>query len=167
MQNEVSVIYQDNDIIVAFKPYGLLSEEDEAKPNLSAVLKEETGCSSIYTVHRLDRTTQGLMVYAKTQEAAKRLSKTIQDGEMEKRYLAVTEGATLERSGELRDLLYFDRKKNKSYVVKRDRKGVKEAVLWYETLSTVIHEGQALSLLKIRLLTGRRSWSCSGHIRGL
>ena len=155
MQNEVSVIYQDNDIIVAFKPYGLLSEEDEAKPNLSAVLKEETGCSSIYTVHRLDRTTQGLMVYAKTQEAAKRLSKTIQDGEMEKRYLAVTEGAPLERSGELRDLLYFDRKKNKSYVVKRDRKGVKEAVLWYEMLSAREYEGQALSLLKIRLLTGR------------
>lgn len=155
MDIEAHVIFQDNDIIVAFKPYGLLSEADEAKPNLPAVLKEETGCGDIYTVHRLDRTTQGLMVYAKTQEAAKRLSKTIQDGEMEKRYLAVTEGAPLERSGELLDLLYFDRKKNKSYVVKRDRKGVKEAVLWYEMLSAKEYEGQALSLLKIRLLTGR------------
>ena len=67
MQNEVSVIYQDNDIIVVFKPYGLNSEQAADKPNLPAVLKEETGCGDIYAVHRLDRTTQGLMVYAKTQ----------------------------------------------------------------------------------------------------
>lgn len=148
-------MYQDDNIIVAFKPYGLLSEADGTNPNLPAVLKEETACDSIFIVHRLDRTTQGLMVYAKTQEAAKHLSKTIQDGKMDKTYLAVVEGVPEQARGEYADLLYFDRRKNKSYVVKRERKGVKQARLQYEVLQTIEHEGQRLSLLKIQLLTGR------------
>ena len=96
------------------KPYGVLSEEDDKKPNMPALLRELPGCESIYPVHRLDRTTQGLMVYAKTEEAARRLSRLIRDGGMEKIYLAVIEGVPREPSGELSDLLYFDRKKNKS-----------------------------------------------------
>lgn len=155
MDKESHVMYQDDNIIVAFKPYGLLSEADGTNPNLPAVLKEETACDSIFTVHRLDRTTQGLMVYAKTQEAAKHLSKTIQDGKMEKTYLAVVEGVPEEARGEYTDLLYFDRRKNKSYVVKRERKGVKQARLQYQVLQTIEHEGERLSLLKIQLLTGR------------
>lgn len=155
MDKESHVMYQDDNIIVAFKPYGLLSEADGTNPNLPAVLKEETACDSIFTVHRLDRTTQGLMVYAKTQEAAKHLSKTIQDGKMEKTYLAVVEGVPEEARGKYTDLLYFDRRKNKSYVVKRERKGVKQARLQYEVLQTIEHEGERLSLLQIRLLTGR------------
>ena len=95
------------------------------------------------------------MVYAKTQEAARRLSAMIQQGRVEKTYLAVAEGAPEETQGEYTDLLYFDRRKNKSYVVKRERKGVKQARLQYEVLQTVEHEGQRLSLLKNQLLTGR------------
>nr|WP_316614575.1 RluA family pseudouridine synthase [uncultured Ruminococcus sp.] len=155
MDKESHVMYQDDNIIVAFKPYGLLSEADGTNPNLPAVLKEETGCDSIFTVHRLDRTTQGLMVYAKTQEAARRLSKAIQDGKMKKTYLAVVEGVPEDRQGEFTDLLYFDRRKNKSYVVKRERRGVKQARLQYEVPQTIEHEGERLSLLQIRLLTGR------------
>ena len=82
------------------------------------------------------------MVYAKTQEAARRLSAMIQQGRVEKTYLAVVEGVP-------------DRRKNKSYVVKRERKGVKQARLQYEVLQTIEHEGQWLSLLNIQLLTGR------------
>ena len=74
---------------------------------------------------------------------------------MEKTYLAVAEGVPSEPVGELRDLLYFDRRKNKSYVVKRERRGVKQARLQYEVLQTIEHEGERLSLLQIRLLTGR------------
>ena len=160
MQNKASVIYQDNHIIVACKPYGVLSEHDDKKPNMPALLREETGCEELYTVHRLDRTTQGLMVYAKTREAAKRLSDLIAKGGLEKTYLAVVEGAfesgsDVPSTGELVDLLYFDRRRNKSYVVKRERRGVKEARLRYELLKMREHEGQKLSLLRIRLLTGR------------
>ena len=154
MQNKLSVLYQDVHIIVAYKPYGVLSEEDETKPNMPALLRAECGCE-IFPVHRLDRTTQGLMVYAKTAEAARRMSAMVQRGEVNKTYLAVIEGTPDPLSGELCDLLYFDRRKNKSYVVKRERRGVKQARLHYETLRTIDQDGQQLSLVKIDLDTGR------------
>ena len=155
MENKVSVLFQDESVIVAVKPYGALSEPDEKKPNMPSLLQEQSGCERVFTVHRLDRTTQGVMVYALTQEAARLLSAQIQRGEMQKTYLAVVEGVPDEPSGEYVDLLYFDRRKNKSYVVKRERKGVKEARLRYEIVKTAEVEGERLSLIKIRLLTGR------------
>lgn len=133
----------------------MLSEIDEHKPNMPSLLQDALGCDTIYPVHRLDRTTQGVMVYALTENAARRLSAMIQQGKVEKTYLAVVEGVPEETQGEYADLLYFDRRKNKSYVVKRERKGVKQARLQYEVLQTIEHEGQRLSLLKIQLLTGR------------
>lgn len=152
---ETQIDYQDNDIIVAYKPYGVLSEESDSKPNMPSALRELTGCDRVYTVHRLDRTTQGLMVYAKKPGAAKRLGDIFQRGEVEKHYLAVVQGVPEPESGELRDLLYFDRRKNKSYVVSRERRGVKEARLSYDTLATVQEDGEDVSLLSIRLHTGR------------
>jgi len=149
------ILFQDDNIIVAYKPYGVLSEESDSKPNMPSALRELTGCDSIYTVHRLDRTTQGLMVYAKTPGAAKRLGDIFQRGEVDKRYLAVVQGAPEPQSGELRDLLYFDRRKNKSYVVSRERRGVKEARLSYDTLATSQEDWEDISLLSVRLHTGR------------
>ena len=114
------------------------------------LLREELGTEEIYCVHRLDRETGGLMVYARTKNAAAAISKAIEEGRMQKEYLAVAEGeAPLE--GTLRDLLYRDAARNKSYVVKRMRKGVREAELRYERLA--FREG--LSLLRIQLKTGR------------
>ena len=154
-QNEPSVLFQDEFVIVAYKPYGALSEYDDKKTNMPSLLQEQTGCRSLYPVHRLDRSTQGLMVFAKTKEAASALSAQIQRGEMKKTYLAVVEGVPDEPSGEYTDLLYFDRRKNKSYTVKRERKGVKEARLQYEVLKTAGQDDKPISLLRIRLLTGR------------
>ncbi len=154
MQIKPLVLYQDHHIIVACKPYGLLSEQDEKKPNMPALLREEA-CCDVYPLHRLDRTTQGVMVYAKSPAAAKRMSVMIQEGGLEKMYLAAVEGVPAPLSGEYADLLYYDRQKNKSYVVKRERKGVKKARLCYETLETSRLEEKKVSLLRIRLLTGR------------
>ncbi len=151
---DACVLYEDGHLLAAYKPRGVLSEADEKQPNMPALLRELTG-ADVLPVHRLDRTTEGLMVYAKTAEAAKRLGVMIQKGEFEKTYLAVAEGKPAGPAGELVDLLYFDHRKNKSYVVRRERRGVKRAVLRYETLDTVSEDGQELSLLKIRLLTGR------------
>ena len=148
-------MYNDERLVVAVKPYGALSEKDEKKPNMPAMLREALGCDEIYPVHRLDRTTQGLMVYAKTPEAAKRLSEMSQRGELKKVYLAVIQSEPEEPSGELCDLLFYDRRANKSYVVKRGRKGVKEARLSYETLGVSEHDGNKISLLRIVLQTGR------------
>ncbi len=133
----------------------MLSEFDEHKPNMPSLLKDEAGCDPVYPVHRLDRTTQGVMVYALSEDAARRLSAMIQQGQLEKTYLAVVEGVPEGSQGEYTDLLYFDRRKNKSYVVKRERKGVKQARLQYEVLQTIVHEGKQISLLRIRLMTGR------------
>lgn len=105
----------------------------------------------IYPVHRLDQAVGGVMVYARTKQAAAALSRAIQEGRMEKEYLAVLTKPMAEPHGTLRDLLYHDRVKNKTYVVKRKRNGVKEAVLDYETLASGV-EG---TLIRVHLHTGR------------
>jgi 23S rRNA pseudouridine1911/1915/1917 synthase len=99
------------------------------------------------------------MVYAKTAEAAAFLQTK---GEMEKTYLAVCEGVPAEPSGNLTDLLFFDRAKDKSFIVTRARRGVKEARLSYELLSTLppaapssADAAPPLSLLRVTLDTGR------------
>ena len=105
----------------------------------------------IYPVHRLDQAVGGVMVYARTKQAAAALSRAIQEGRMEKEYLAVLTKPMAEPHGTLRDLLYHDRVKNKTYVVKRKRNGVKEAVLDYETLAS----GAEGTLIRVHLHTGR------------
>lgn len=150
---DAHIIFQDDHIVIAIKPYGVLSEAHDTQPNLPAMLREQCGCE-VYPVHRLDKTTHGVMVFAKTRESAAKLSALIQKGEVEKTYLAVVEGVPEER-GEMTDLLYFDRSKGKSYVVRRERKGVKQASLIYERLSTGELNGVTVSKVRIRLLTGR------------
>lgn len=149
----VRIYYEDEHIIVAVKPYGVLSEAHDSLPSLPVMLSRQCNCE-IYPVHRLDKTTQGLIVYAKTSASAARLSAAIQNGEVQKTYLALIEGVP-DAGGELTDLLYFDRKKGKSYVVKRERKGVKEAKLSYERLETTELGGMTVSKVRVRLLTGR------------
>ena len=105
----------------------------------------------IYPVHRLDQAVGGVMVYARTKQAAAALSRAILEGRMEKDYLAVLTKPMAEASETLRDLLYHDRVKNKTYVVKRKRNGVKEAVLDYETLAS----GAEGTLVRVHLHTGR------------
>ena len=117
---------------------------------MPGLLREALGTEEIYCVHRLDRETGGLMVYARTKKAAAAITKDIEEGRMHKEYFAVVEGET-PPEGILRDLLYRDAVKNKSYVVNRIRKGVREAELRYERLG--FREG--LSLLRIELKTGR------------
>ena len=150
------LIYLDDSLLVCKKPRGALSEGDgaDAMPTLLGALLIERGekNSSVFPVHRLDRETEGLMVYARTSSAAASLSRSIAEGALEKEYLARTEGIPPE-GGELRDLLFFDRSRNKSFVVSRARRGVKEAILTYRRLSVDEHDSTAL--LRVRLLTGR------------
>lgn len=135
--------------IVCIKPTGVASQgEDPAA--MPALLAAETG-GAVWPVHRLDQAVGGVMVYARTRQAAASLSRAIQEGRLEKEYLAVLKSAPAEPAGTLRDLLYHDRFKNKTYVVRRPRNGVKEAVLDYRLLET----GAAGALVRIRLHTGR------------
>lgn len=142
----VTILHQDRQIIVCVKPVGMDSESE-----LPSALMAETGAPELRTVHRLDRAVGGVMVYARTRSAAAALTRAIMEGRMEKRYLAVCAGRPEPGAGEMRDLLFRDAEKNKSFVVGRKRRGVREAALWYRTLDT--REG--VSLAAIQLETGR------------
>ena len=146
----MEVLFEDENLIVAIKERGLLSEEHESKPNMVRSLKEVTG-GEIYPVHRLDKDVGGVMVYAKTKSAAASLSAQAGDRTMKKTYLAILHGKPQEESGTLEDLLFFDKGKNKSFVVKKERRGVKKAILNYRVISQ--KDGNAL--IEVELLTGR------------
>jgi len=139
----MELLYSDKQIAVCVKPVGLDSETD-----VPAALAASIG-SQIYPVHRLDKNVGGVMVYARTRQAAAALSKAIQEGQMVKEYLALVHG-TPPSSGDWEDLLWKDSKQNKVYPVKRMRAGVKKARLEFTRLSA----GQT-SLVRIRLHTGR------------
>ena len=144
---DIPIIYRDKSLVVCLKPVGIDSEG----AGMPALLSEQLGEESIFCVHRLDRAVGGVMVYALTKHAAAELSRQIGSGSFRKEYLAVIHGSPAELEAELRDLMFHDRARNKSYVVKRKRAGVKEASLSYR----VLEERDGLSLLSVQLHTGR------------
>ena len=139
----MEILYSDKQIAVCVKPVGLDSESE-----VPAALKEALG-GEIFPIHRLDKNVGGVMVYARTKQAAAQLSKAVQEGTMVKEYVALVHGTPPE-SGDWTDLLWKDSQKNKVFVVKRERRGVKKARLEYTRLSA-----GAESLVRIRLHTGR------------
>jgi len=150
----MQIIFFDSHIIVCQKEAGELSEGEgsSALPTLLASAMAEAGEQiDIYPVHRLDRETVGVMVFARTKNAAAKLSGTLNTDAFAKEYLALCHGRLQEDSATLTDLLFYDRRRGKSFVVDRMRAGVKEAILDYTCLSTE----EDLSLLRIRLHTGR------------
>lgn len=146
----MEILYSDDYIVVCIKPVGILSQADSnGQKSMITELSALYGCE-IYPLHRLDKGVSGVMVYAKTKFAASELSRDIAEHRFKKEYLAVVKGEP-DESGEMVDLLFKDSRKNKSYVVKRMRKGVKEAKLEYTLLKT---DGQK-SLVRVLLHTGR------------
>ena len=139
----MEILYSDQNIIVCIKPVGVDSEKQ-----MPELLKNEFG-GEIFTLHRLDLNVGGVMVYARKKQTAALLSKAIQDGTMIKEYIASVHGTPPE-NGDWEDLLFKDSRKNKVFVVKRQRNGVKTARLEFVRLS----EGET-SLVRIRLHTGR------------
>jgi len=139
----MNILYNDNNIAVCIKPVGVDSEHQ-----LPETLKAELG-GEVFPVHRLDMNVGGVMVYARTKKAAAELSRAVTDGAMIKEYVAEVHGTPPE-NGIFEDLLWKDSKKNKVFVVKRMRGGVKAAKLEFVRLS----EGET-SIVRIRLHTGR------------
>ena len=139
----MEILFSDRDIVLCVKPVGLDSEIQ-----MPAALKETLG-GEIYPVHRLDKNVGGVMIFARTQAAAASLSKAIQEGKLIKEYVALVHGTPPE-SGDWEDLLWKDSRKNKVFVVKRMRGGVKKARLEFTRLTS----GEE-SLVRVRLHTGR------------
>lgn len=152
----MEILYEDQAIIVAVKPPNLLSESTERQDGFADLIAARSPNRYIGVVHRLDRGVGGVMVYAKTPLAAARLSAALQARTLKKEYLALVHGKFSEESGTMRDLLFHDRLKNKTFVVDRERKGVKEAILDYWVLETrQSEEWGEHSLVKVLLHTGR------------
>ena len=143
------ILYADAAVAVVVKPAGVLSQGD-AEDAMPALLQKQLG-GPIFPVHRLDQPTGGVMVYARTQDAAAKLSAQMQSEAFGKEYLAVLDGTPEPAEGELHDLLFFDRQKGKSYAVRRKRAGVKDARLAYRVLA----QAEGLTLVRVRLYTGR------------
>ena len=139
----MEILYSDKNIAVCVKPVGLDSEQE-----LPKALSETLG-GEIFPLHRLDKNVGGVMVYARTKAAAAEFSRMIQEGKLVKEYVAMVHGTPPE-NGDWQDLLWKDSQKNKVFVVKRERKGVKAARLEYTRLTDT-----APALVRVRLHTGR------------
>lgn len=139
----MEILYQDMDLAICVKPVGLDSEKE-----VPEALQKDLG-GAIFPIHRLDKNVGGVMVYARTRQAAAALSKAVQEGSMVKEYVAMVHGTPPEK-GDWEDLLFKDSRKNKVFPVKKERKGVKKARLEFTRLSA----GET-SLVHIRLHTGR------------
>ena len=151
----MEILFEDKYIIVCRKEAGMLSEGDgeNCLPALIAEHLKGSGVSEpkVYPVHRLDKETVGAIVFALTDRAAAELSSQIQRGEFEKEYLALCHGKPEKDEDTLRDLLFYDRRRGKTFTVDRKRAGVKEASLEYVTEAS----NAEYSLLRIKLHTGR------------
>lgn len=155
----LNVVYEDNQVIVVVKPHNQPSQADESKDlDLLTEVKEyvkekynKPGDAYIGLVHRLDRPTGGLMVFARTSKSASRLSKQISEHETEKKYYCVVEGFVQQKQATLLNYLKKDEKNNIVKVVTQTEEGAKKAELEYKVLDT---KGN-LSLLEVSLKTGR------------
>ena len=135
----MKILHTDPDYYIIVKPVGM-----DAEHEVPAALG-----GAVYPIHRLDKNVGGVMVYARTKQAAAALSKAVQDGAMVKEYVALVHGAPPE-SGDWEDFLFKDSRKNKVFAVKKERKGVKYARLEFHRLTA-----GAQSLVHVRLHTGR------------
>ena len=151
MEPSIRILYEDGDVLCCIKPEGILSQAAPGgEATLLTKLEAQTG-ETVYPVHRLDRQTGGVMVFAKTKEAAASLSAQAADRTLEKRYCALVHGNVEPAEGELEDWLFKDARTNKVFVVKRERKGVRKAKLHY----AVEHFDGFVSRVAVLLDTGR------------
>lgn len=145
----IEIIFQNEDFLACVKPVGVPSQCDGAD-DMVKLLTASVG-SEVYPVHRLDTAVGGVMIFARNRHSAAYLSKEIAEKRFQKRYLAVVEGVPKPKIGKMEDLLFKDSQKNKSFVVKRERRGVKKASLDYRTIA----QCGGKSLVSVLLQTGR------------
>lgn len=160
---DFEILYEDKYLILANKPRGVISQDAEGEC-FPKMIKEKLGLDYLGVVHRLDTTTSGIIMYSKDKRYTGKLSELVSSGGYYKEYLAVAEGEVpfdeCEKNDggkvELCDFLYHDKMKNKSFVVKGERKGARRAILEYKTLDVKQNiKGEDKSLVSVHLITGR------------
>ena len=151
----IEILYEDRYLLVCVKPAGCLSEDGPSETCMPRQLRAQYRAAGkpdfISGVHRLDRNVGGLMLFSRRKEVTGKLTAAVAEHRVVKEYLAVLRGHIAEPEGTLTDLLFRDSAKNKTYVVKRMRKGVREASLSYRVLAVQDN----LTLVRVRLHTGR------------
>ena len=154
MSESIKILYKDKNVIIINKPAGMPSQSDpsgdtDAMAAASDLLVQNGEPSSLWLVHRLDRTVGGLIAFARNKRCAAELSDIIAGGRLEKKYLAVCHGEAKE--GKYEDFLFKDNATSKAYVVKNERKGAKRAELDLKNIGV----SDEKSLVYITLHTGR------------
>lgn len=152
---EAQILYKDSMCVVCVKPVGINSESTPDKNGMCDILAQQLGTETVYPIHRLDVGVGGLMVYGINKKGAGLLSEDVAKGHFHKYYTASFYGKPEADEGVYEDLLFKDSSKNKSYVVKRERRGVKKAKLSYRVLSVNEKNGKTVSTAQIYLYTGR------------
>lgn len=159
MDYEPNIVYEDNHLLVVIKPHNIGVQEDESKDDdmlnmLKTFIKNrdnKPGNVYLGLVHRLDRPTGGLMVFAKTSKSASRLSEQLRAHQLTKSYLCVVCGKIKDKQSRLECYLKKDEKTNTVNMATASDYGAKEAKLDYEVLA----EANGYSLVKVNLITGR------------
>lgn len=159
MEFTPDIVYEDNHLLVVIKPHNIAVQEDESKDddllnllkNYIKVRDDKPGNVFLGLVHRLDRPTGGVMVFAKTSKCAARLTEQLKNKEMKKTYLTVVLGKPNQPKARLTAYLVKDEKNNVVNLATRSDYGAKEAILDYEVLDAKNN----MSLVKVDLLTGR------------
>ena len=157
------IIYEDEYMLAAIKPYGVPAQADHSnREDMLSILKNDLYDRSgkdeepyLAVINRLDRPVSGIMLFAKSEEAAAKLSDLLQDRKIEKSYQAVVRGEVPEDEGTLTDWLLFDKKENVSRVVPEGTKGAKKAELSYEVLDILDTDEGTFTYLLVHLMTGR------------
>lgn len=158
-KENLQVLFEDNHILIVNKRAGDISQGDKTgdKP-LSDVVKSylkdkynKPGDVFLGVVHRLDRPTSGVIVFARTSKALTRLTKMLREKEMHKTYWAIVKNTPKKEKDTLIDFLKKNPKNNKSSVVTESTVGSKKAILHY----TILQKLDNYSLLEIDLETGR------------
>lgn len=158
MSQNVKIVYKNENVIIINKPGGIPSQSDmsgdkDAMTLTSELLSMQGENSSLWLVHRLDRTVGGLIAFARNKASAAELSALIASGELIKQYFAVARGTV--EGGTYRDILYKDARQGKAFVISTKRQGAKEAILECEQMAVVSTSQKPLTLCKITLKTGR------------
>lgn len=156
---EPKIVYEDNHIIVVIKPHNIAVQADSSNdPDMLTIIKDfikvrdnKLGNVFLGLVHRLDRPTGGVMVFAKTSKAASRLSAELKAKAMKKKYICVVCGRPKIIENRLTTYLKKDEKNNLVYIAPQTEQGSKEAILDYKLIATK----NKLSLMDIDLITGR------------
>lgn len=154
----IEIVKKNKNYVFVNKPYGMPSQSDpsaalDAMSACSELLKSAGEPSDLWLIHRLDRVVGGLLIFARNKRYAAILSEAVASRGFEKHYYAVVSGEASE--GRLENYIYKDAAKSKAFVVDRERKGVKDAILEYKTIEVVRVGDKTFSLLDVYPITGR------------